>query len=112
MPPCVPEDSRIRGFTSSTGAFSPSGPPTSMTTTRRSTPTWGAARPTPSASYMVSNMSSMSWESRSSKLITSRHFLYKQGSFSLRMVLIAMAYSSYIHHVIILLRDGFVKKSA
>ena len=46
-----------------TGLMSPISPcssPMSITTARRSTPTWGAARPTPSAAFMVSAKSSNS----------------------------------------------------
>ena len=71
----------MTGLTISTG---PS--PVSMTTTRRSTPTCEAARPTPSASYIVSNKSSISAASFASKRSMGRQILPRQGSPSVRIL--------------------------
>src|SRR5699024_8925144 len=70
------------------------------TNRRRSIPTWGPARPTPSAWIMVSCISSSRVARRSSNLVTGRQTLFRMGSPSLTMLRIAIVvcllYQSYI----------------
>jgi len=54
-------DREIMNEMSAIGLFSSSPRVASMVTTRFGTPTWIAARPTPGASYIVSNMSATSF---------------------------------------------------
>ena len=61
-------DSTILGLMSTSGGGDSS--PTSTTATRRATPTWFAASPTPCAARMVSNRSSTSWRTASSTRAT------------------------------------------
>ena len=51
-----------------------------MTITRSCTSTWVAARPTPSASYIVSSMSSTRRRMRASTSVTGRATVYRRGS--------------------------------
>ena len=68
-----------------------SSPVVSMTTMRFKIPTWGAASPTPFASYMVSNISSMSSRSRGVISFTSLHFFVRMGSPIVLIMRIAIA---------------------
>ncbi|HEU4407304.1 MAG TPA: hypothetical protein VFS43_18695 [Polyangiaceae bacterium] len=69
-PLCSPSRATISGLTSTMRSERPSSQPTSITVRRLPMPICGAASPTPSASYIVSNMSSTSARSSSSKLVT------------------------------------------
>ena len=68
--------------------------PTSMTTTLFKMPTWGAARPTPSLSYMVSIISSISWDRRGVISLISLLVLRRISSPSTRMVRKLIFFSS------------------
>src|ERR671931_253536 len=57
----------------------------SRTITRLSTPTCGAARPTPSAAYIVSNRSFTSARMGSSTRATDEAFFFRMGSGQIRM---------------------------
>jgi hypothetical protein len=62
------------------GVRSSSSPPTSSTRSRRGTLTWTAARPTPGAAYIVSNMSSIRRRSSSSTRSTGSETWRRSGS--------------------------------
>src|SRR5471030_1972219 len=80
----------ISGLAMTSGPVLVSSRSISSTTTRRSSPICGAARPMPGAAYIVSSMSSMSWRTPASTVCTGRDFFLRRGSGAVRMVLRAM----------------------
>ena len=62
--------------------------PSSNTNIRSEMPTWGPARPTPGASYIVSSMSSDSRRSASSKCSTGFAGVFSTGSPRVRIGMI------------------------
>src|SRR5471030_771173 len=80
----------ISGLAMTSGPVLVSSRSISSTTTRRSSPICGAARPMPGAAYIVSSMSSMSWRTPASTVFTGRDFFLRRGSGAVRMVLRAI----------------------
>src|SRR4051812_24438855 len=68
------------GLTTCPTCRTPSSSGQSYTNSRRSTPTWFAASPAPSATYIVRNMSSMSAARSGPNSVTSRHGLCSTSS--------------------------------
>ena len=79
-----PSDDRSSGFAMNIGPVTPS----SNTNNRNETPTWGPARPTPGASYIVSSMSSDRRRKASSKRSTAFAGVFSTGSPRVRIGMI------------------------
>src|SRR5215203_3478366 len=75
-----PSRRTISGLTRTLSMEGSSPTEVSITARRRSTPTCGAARPTPGAACMVSTMSEASLRSRGSNSSTLRHWVRRTGS--------------------------------
>ena len=91
---CWSEASLTSGLTITIFCGGSSLPAQSITATRWAMPTWVAARPTPAASYMVSNRSSTSFLKAASKTVIGLAGMRRRGSGSWRMVSRAMAAAS------------------